>query len=534
MFANSQNIYSFVKDFISEDDFQDGISLLEKMINIDDEKDGFDEAYGVLLNSISTLDPKIDVKSICQIEEFFSKLFRLAGKQTDGMMMMNYYTEIGFYDMLKNRAIIKARLNDPQNKDGGAFRLNSAESKYYEGCPNHFYHYIVAYQFRNTSSHVSDKESSLTRMKKISSLLVVYLDQCLKNKELIESTYDEHILQTNIDYSKFVEQAYIELADFENFFLQLEWVDEKEKRLDYGNECCFKFIGEAGAGKTTQMKKKYWDEVKAVYENKKEILPIWINLGELNGIEEATLEQKVKSLLDKYSDYYDTILRNNRISLYLDGYNEVLLSRDDKHDAIKKKLATDIDALHRKYPQMSIFMTDRKHRSNPPCLQRHVKVCHYNGMNMEDIRNYCNKKLNSEDFQKMNDYLLSDNASWLENNINIPGKIDKLITLVLEDVIPQTENDFYKEYLEFILDREWNEKKETRLDELRFLLHRLARNLNGASDEKSEYEILELWSNNSEAARLLTLAKELPILVPGSSEREYKFAYTQYYHIFSK
>lgn len=531
-FTNSQDIYSAVNKYIGEEDFKEGISLLEKLINISSKKEGFNTSYGEKLNSINIWDPSSDIKGLCHLEEFLAKLFEISGDQKEGML--DYYTGIGFFDMLKNPEITKARLKDPKNKEGGAFHLNEANAECYKDCPNHFYHYIVAYQLRNSSHHVSDIEYMDDRLKKISSMFVVYLDQCLKNRELIEKAYDEDVLKSNIDYDKFVEPAYKELANFEKTFLQLVWVDEKENEADYSQGCCFKFIGEAGAGKTTQMKKKYWEEVKAVAEKTRESLPIWINLGELNGFEEATLEQKVRAALGPYSDYYEVLLKYSKISLYLDGYNEVLLGRNDNQDSIKKTLASDIDAIHKKYPKVPIFLTDRKHKTNPPCLQHQVKVCHYNGMSMEDIHNYCNKKLEQEDLQKMTDYLKSENAVWLERNINIPGKIDKLISLVLEGILPKTENEFYKEYLEFILDREWNEKKETRLDDLRYLLHKLAKTLNGSSDEKSEYEILDLWSGNPEASRLLALAKELPILIPGSSDRDYKFAYPQYYHIFSR
>lgn len=531
-FTNSQDIYSVVNKYISEEDFKDGITLLEKLINISSKKEGFNIAYGEMLNRINIWDPSSDIKGLCHLEEFLAKLFEVSGNQKEGML--DYYTGIGFYDMLENPEVAKARLQDQENKKGGAFHLNDAEAKCYKDCPNYFYHYIVAYQLRNSSHHVSDIDFMDDRLQKITSMFVVYLDQCLKNKEAIEKAFEEDVLKTNIDYDKFVEQAYKELADFEKTFLQLVWVDEKENAPDYDQECCFKFIGEAGAGKTTQMKKKYWEEVKAVAEKKRESLPIWINLGELNGIEEATLEQKIRTALDQYSEFYEVLLKYNKISLYLDGYNEVLLGRTDKQDSIKKTLASDIDEIHKKYPKVPIFLTDRKHITNPPCLKYRVKVCHYNGMSMEDIYQYCNKKMDQEDLQKMNDYLKSENASWLEREVKIPGKIDKLISLVLEGIQPTSEIEFYTEYLEFILDREWNEKKETRLDDLRYLLHKLAKNLNGSSDEKSEYEILDLWSNHPEASRLLALAKELPILIPGSSDRDYKFAYPQYYYIFSR
>lgn len=537
--AFKQNTYNLIRDAISEKEFILGISLLEKFINIDVEEDGFDKKHGRDLNNHSLYDNTWTMKDY-QYEAFFRKLGKISGAWSNEKKMGVIYGKIGFYKLLSIPEIKEARKQDPKNEDlQKEFSIANAEERHYEQCPCNFYHYIVAYKNRNYLCHNGAiEESFMTKMKKVAAMYIVFLEQCIKNKEVIEQSFEQQLIESKVDFQKFAMDYLNDEQDFyDNKFLQLPWLNENDEIVHYTEKNCMKFIGEAGVGKTTQMRKIFWDEVFEIMEGKSKRIPIWLDLSDMNGIDGVILEEKIRASLGEYSIFYGVLFEKNLISLYLDGYNEVLMDNREKQESLKKKLAYDIDDIHRKYPKLRICMTDRKQKSNPPCLMDNVEVCHFEGMNEAEIKEYCRKYLLNSTYLDMEQYLASEDAEWLYNEMIIPEKMNILIKLIESKRYPKDENEFYNEYLEFIIEREECEKKETRIGELKYLLYKLANQLESPEDEKKEYDILELWTKSGkiaivEARRLLDLAKELPILVPGKTRNSYRFKYEQYFYIF--
>lgn len=541
-FAVSQELAnclkSMLEDAFSEEEFQKGIEAFENLINIEDDKSDFNQEYGLELNKSNFLAPEWNFDLMCKLEGFFKKLEMLKGNNDDEITLKEYYIKLGFFDWLNEEDIKMARANDAINsihsnnlnaKDG--FQLAEADASQYKKCSHHFYSYIIAYQLRNRVQKYDNKDFCF-RFEKIKSLFIVYIDQCIKNGELINESYEKELLSKRIDYVKFANER---MGDYQNFnreFLQLAWCDEKDAQFAYEFNSCVKFIGEAGMGKTTQMRKMYFELLDSVSKNERSVLPLWIKLSDMNEIQDISLEEKVKNLLGEYGQYYELLLKRNVIVLFLDGYNEIVLN--DKNEVVKKRLARDVDDIHKEYPQTIIAMTDRRKKSTPSCLIENVKVFTLSGFSKKEISDYISLKTDGEMLRKIMQYINGKGAEWI-NHINIiPAKINSLIELISNDIIPSSEDDFYDKYLEFILEREEYEKKETRIAELKYSLYILAQNLNHPQDEKSHNEIINLWKENcfrdvSEALRIFDLATELPILVPGVSDNAYRFAYSQYY-----
>ena len=344
-----------------------------------------------------------------------------------------------------------------------------------------------------------------------------------------------------VDYKEFAKKTLNSISEeekqfFKEKFVQLIWTSEgnAQNRILISEETgSIKCIGEAGTGKTTQIKKKYLDDLELVKNGEKNIFPIWIDLKEYNGSNEYCLEETIKEILGKNAECYDILLEESKLELFLDGYNEVIMDSKDSDGTKKKKLAMDIDSIHIKYPGINIYMTERVAKSNPRCLQDKVTIFKCEGMKPEDICQYCKKKIDSG-VESIIEYI--NTTDWIRRVVFTPGKVDKLIELVLKGIKPADKTEFYTEYLEFILEREAVEKYETRIDDLKDMLGELASQLSGPQDGMKESEIRNLWVDKGysrDAAReLLNLAKELPILCWNDDCTELQFAYEDYYYYF--
>ena len=537
------NLKSLMGDAFSNEEFERGLRALASLININDEKSNFDIDYGNLLNESNITSSSWDIISGCRIEGMLRKIENLKGHTTEDAMLQAYYTRIGFYRMLDDPQVKAARVNDTINASNAdnirgkeGFHLAEANAEAYKECPYFIYDYIVVYQLRNRIKAHDNPETFdfIEKMERIKSLFIVYMDQCIKNYDLICDYYEKEFIENNIDYVTFA-QRYMpnsdELNEFLSKFLQLNWKDDENQTFEYDYTKSIKFIGEAGTGKTTQMRRMYIELLKDIISGKTKKLPVWIELK--NIVEEtASIEGILNLTLKEYEHQYDLLFKNSVLVLFLDGYNEIL------EENIKRKIAHEIDNVHKSFPETLIVMTDRSKKSNPPCLQRNVLSYTINSLTREEIKEYIRLQCDDECCKKIFDYM--DNEEWLDNINMIPTKINNTIYMFKDNIKPHSEDEFYDAYLKYILDREADEKKETRIEDLKFCLGELTSAMNSPRDDKTRHEIIKLWAplfnNNSHIAQeLFQLAIELPILKPSNNnDNSYMFVHPQYFVMFEE
>lgn len=537
-----------LKGIFPEDEVSIGCDIFEKLINISESNSDFNKEYGKILNAVDVFDIN-EISHVIRIEGLFRKItvlkkFPLVNKNGKDCTMVDFYNMIGFYDWLNDDKVKKARSHDKVNKDnvsndknGDGFKLNTADVSCYLDCPYHIKSYIMVYQVRNNLAHSNLIKMNLQKMIDIiTDYFTVCIDQCLKNKKLINDYYESELLDNKIDYIKFVEKPLKNIKEFNDKFLPLLWYNEQDKEFSNEIFSAVKFVGEPGMGKTTRMKKMYFDLVNEVVHKKKEMLPIWINLSELNNHSIMNLEELIKRELGDYAPHLELLLEKNKVAFFLDGYNEVFLN--GLENTVKVRLANDIDNLRECYPKVVIAITDRDKNSIPKCMsQRDVQVFSFNGLNLCEIREYVKLKTNSDEEKKVFEYLDSEQSKWITDVKIIPSKLNNLIELLIDDIKPEQEDDFYDKYLDFVLEREKNVKKETRIDILIYMLRILANSFDDPDVEKSYTEIFDIWMEkcNSriqlrEINELFTLATELSILIPGNADGKYKFANSMYYY----
>lgn len=537
-----------LKDNFSNDEISRGFIIFENLINIADDVSNFNQEYGKVLNNVDIFNVS-EISHILRVEGLFRKIdflkqISLVDKNGRQYTLSHFYNEIGFYDWLNNKEVITARKQDEANKnnaynkkDKEGFKLNEANDSCYLNCPYHIKSYINVYQIRNKLAHSSSLEINLQKeIEIVTDYFIVCIDQCLKNEDLINDYFENELLNYKIDYTKFVENPFNKIKEFNDKFLPLLWFNERNEVFSNEISYAVKFVGEPGMGKTTRMRKMYFDLVDEVKNKKKNILPIWINLSELNNQNIIDLEELIVRELGEFAPHLKLLLKKGRVALFLDGYNEIFLNTND--NTIKIRLANDIDNLRENYPSVRIAITDRDKKSIPKCMsQRDVQVFSFDRLTLNEMQDYVKMKTNPDDTKKILEYFDSEQAKWLENVKIIPSKLNSLIELLNDDIKPEEEVDFYDKYLDFILEREAQEKKETRLNILKYLLYILANDMKGPDDEKSLNEIYNIWIEKcqlkldfKEIDELFRLATELSILVPGNINGKYRFANETYYY----
>lgn len=530
------DIRSIIGDYFSNEDFAKGLEAFENLINIDEENSNmeensntkensnFDSEYGDYLNETSIIDPSWNVYTGCRIEGLLRKLEKLKGENTEGIMLQEYYKRLGFYTWLDEPEIMNARSKDTANSSGGEFHLAAADAKVYAECAHFIGAYISVYQLSNkTKAHNNPEDDNL--IDNIKNLFIVYLDQCIRNYDLICDVYVSELIERKINYKAYAEEHLNGFADFLDDFLQLNWEGDKNDVFEYDYSKSVKFVGEAGMGKTTQMRRMYYQLLSDVAEGNKKIIPIWIELKDVKE-DACSMKALLEMNLGEYGHYYNRMIEKNVLALFLDGYNEIL------NENVKRMIANEVDNLHKIHPEILIALTDRSKKSNPTVLMKNSVSYTFKGLTKEEIEKYALLKCDKDKVDDILAYLKT--VEWLYSTNMIPEKMNNLIDLLSDGIEPENEDEFYDVYLEYILDREVDDKKETRIEDLKFCLGELTNMMSNARDEMPRNDIIKIWLplNNNDlhlTQDLFDLAIRLPILKPGIGNNTYMFAHPQYF-----
>lgn len=508
-------------------DIKSGLAYYEKLVNTTDDKADDTKFNKYYANRIlSTKYDDLKISEINVLEDFIKKICSLKDsngeKNFDDYKLVDLYEEIGFFEWIE--------------EDKDSFNLDEADAEDflddYKYEDNNVAEFIEAYQGKS-----------------VESLFAVYIVLCNQYAKEIDDKLARCIIE-NIDYVEFAKKKKDEFepefepeyeddsandsandrfVEFDKHFVELKWLDNKKgEPIDYSFETDMKFIGEAGFGKTTQMKNVYKKLIEEIIAGNIKKLPIWVSLKYLT--EEDTLEKIVSEKLEEYSDSFEKL--KDKIALFLDGYNEIITSSN-----LKSEVANKIDSWHKSKTEngkMFIAMTDRVEKNNPPCLMKKVNCYKYDGLNDTDIENYIAK--NVEDDNKENVKQFFVNASWAKKEL-IPSKMNMYIELVCDDEEPEDERDFYQKYLEYIFDREADKKKETRCETLKLMLSDFAEELKNGEDSMEKKDIIKFWESKYQSTTLemaveyFNLATGMRILDRVEDTNFYKFKYPQYREI---
>lgn len=399
--------------------------------------------------------------------------------------------------------------------------------------------FIYAWQYRNVVLHPEIKvdREDYALIKKC--FFTVLLEVCIANKKLIEECYLEELeksVRPVFDAKK------KELRDkgkeretfFQETYVKLNWGTEGEDIPEWNEKHkAILLIGEAGAGKTTQMERLYWDEL---CSDKVAHFPIWIKIQEL----------KTKNLLDEIKDKINDLnsgcrceeaLREGLISLYLDGLNELLV--DDRRESAMK-LANTIQYLMNEYENLHICMTDRTtERLGEVIEAAKVTVYKCESMDKDTITDYCERHWGIE--LATNIIVAVDSAKpqnawfWSEEHRVIPEKVNGLAEMIRKGNVPTNEDEYYQYYIEHILKREIEKKHDKlRVLTLKKLLYKLTVQFD--YEEMFYVDVSDCFKNNlsgdeERAAEYFELACQLLLLV--ESNEKYVFNYYGYYKYFS-
>ncbi|MCM1187942.1 MAG: NACHT domain-containing protein [bacterium] len=346
----------------------------------------------------------------------------------------------------------------------------------YRGDENYIDHYLRVYQFRNSLIHDLTVDLSAGNLQNmIISTLVVKLDLCLRNVEVLRQEYRKKQRRDSFDGKIFaarILERYRREEEHGFGYVDVHWVEEGSSDKGYSVEKllareelnCVKLLGEAGTGKSTALQRIEY-VLASRYKGKKTTpLPVYIELGSLaDG--DAILKGRIASLMNIREELAEDFLASGELCLLLDGYNEIL------DTSLKRNVAKELDYLYRTFPKSRIFLTDRAiSRAGIPTLYPAKKLYLY-PMTMEDRKKYFETNCQDPECRQMILRKMETEPGYFEA-MNTPLKLKQLLRVaVYRHELPV---DITNDYIEYLMEREQMEKKDENIEYLPSFLQALA------------------------------------------------------------
>lgn len=369
-----KRIWQELKRFRIEDPeifSKDNIILLQKLIvfNIDSPElqlDGVENRlpnafHRILVDGISKDDTLSFFPDFAKIEPFFKKLLFLIDQQS--FRTLNTQKK-GLAHFINHLGL------NPLN-----IYVGTAQIEDHIGGPNFIEHLIRIYKLRNTESHACEDWPSKELFENVESILVVYLFAINEHKDVILELVNpipnvNSYLTDVVDNFEKWQSRFVHIMGKEKFeeidlyaLESDEWIgiqDEeiplREGRIDDLRNSIVEnrmvILGEPGMGKSTTLQYLAYRDAKQIIQNSDTTtkIPVFIELKLIS--KDDNIFNVICKKLKLTKNDTRSLLENEKLSIFLDGLNEVIKD-------IRKQIRVDILNFMTSFSKLSILITSR-------------------------------------------------------------------------------------------------------------------------------------------------------------------------------
>jgi hypothetical protein len=340
---------------------------------------------------------------------------------------------------------------------------------------NNFLLYLLkAIILKNEQSHQVPERNRLDNVTNFNSTLIAELwvinffkkelAIAIKKDSYKNRDFDEYIKteieRTKKQNSKFVSLNLKELSNQtdkgRNGFIE-DLLDDNLNRI--------RILGQGGSGKTTTLEYLVNKDASNWIENPSNSkIPVIISLANLSSKE--TVVESIAKKINVDTDYAEELLETNELKIYLDGINEIVENRESK----KLKLQ-EIALLLEDYPKLSIIITDRYEFDSYQNNMFNVPTFLIQKLSKDQIEEFVIKYCNNSQEQSTHVLKILNSKSNIQEILLRPLVLTRAIEIIkIDNDLPEKEGQIIEKFLDILLRREKDEKKDPLLNVNNFKL----------------------------------------------------------------
>lgn len=335
-------------------------------------------------------------------------------------------------------------------------------------------YFIKAIILKNEQSHQVPERSKLANVTNFNTTLIAQLWIINFFKKELSVTIKKES-NKNHDFDDYIISEIKRLEKQSSKFVSLnlkELTNQTEKGrngfiedLLNNNLLRVRILGQGGSGKTTTLEYLFYkDAVNWVDNSLIHKLPILISLGNLTTNE--TILESIAKKTHTQIEYINELLETDELKLYLDGINEIVENRESK----KLKLQ-EIASLLEDYPKLNLIITDRYEFDSYQNNMFNVPTFLIQKINKDQIEEFVIKYCYNDSDQSEQVMKVLKSKTNIQEILLRPLVLTRAIEIIKsENNLPEKEGRIIEKFLDILLKREKDEKKDPLLNVNNFKL----------------------------------------------------------------
>lgn len=329
-------------------------------------------------------------------------------------------------------------------------------------------YFIKAIILKNEQSHQVPERSLIVNVTNFNSTLIAELwlinffkkelSIAIKKDNFKNRDFDEYV-KTEIEKikkqnSKFVSLNLKELSNqndkSRSGFIE-DLLDDSLNRI--------RILGQGGSGKTTTLEYLVYKNALNWIDNPANSkIPVIIPLANLSSNE--TVVESIAKKLNVDTDYVEELLETNELKIYLDGINEMVVNRE-----VKKNKLLEIASLLEEYPKLSVIITDRYEFDSYQSNMFNLPTFLIQKLNKDQIEEFVTKYCNNTKEQSSHVLKVLKSKTNIQEILLRPLVLTRAIEIIkIENDLPEKEGQIIEKFLDILLRREKDEKKDPLLN----------------------------------------------------------------------
>lgn len=334
---------------------------------------------------------------------------------------------------------------------------------------NNFLLYIIkAIILKNEQSHQIPERSRIVNVTNFNSTLIAKLwvinffkkelSIAIKKDNYKNRDFDEYIKneieRIKKQSSKFVSLNLKELSNSaekgRNGFIE-DLLDDTLTRI--------RILGQGGSGKTTTLEYLlYKDACNWIENSSNSKIPVMISLANLSSKE--TVVESIAKKINIDIDYAEELLETNELKIYLDGLNEMVENRESKKIKLQQ-----IKSLLEDFPKLSVVITDRYEFDSYQNNMFNVPTFLIQKLTKDQIKEFVEKYCYYSIEQSEHVLKILNSKKNIQELLIRPLVLTRAIEIIkIENDLPEKEGQIIEKFLDILLRREKDEKKDPLLN----------------------------------------------------------------------